>query len=52
MDELNSQEIQQWKEHIEKHMEELFSGVEQFKSDLSKFDSEFFAWKQRMNKSV
>lgn len=59
MVEMNLYEIQQWKERIEKHIEELFAGVEQLTSEVEqltsdslKFDAEFSVWKQRMSKPV
>lgn len=40
MVEMNLYEIQQWKERIEKHMEELIFGVEQLKNEFSELDTE------------
>lgn len=40
MVEMNLYEIQQWKECIEKHMEELIFGVEQLKNEFSELDTE------------
>lgn len=42
MVEMNLYEIQQWKERIEKHIEELYAGLEQLKYELSKLDTEVF----------
>lgn len=48
MVEMNLYEIQQWKERIKKHMEELFLGVEQLKNEFSELDTEmhkrYFDW--------